>query len=510
MRAGFVLAFLGAWALWGASASAQGQVEAGSDAAGADAGSDAEPPAAQEESRDAASDPEPTPQLPKVREPAVPSGWQLASATAASRAQRLTLAQCLTLAEQNYPKVREARARLNYKQSRLWEAKTAPFSEFRVLGAAGIAPTVRGTAVYSPNSDVALTSNMALAWQVGIEGLVPLWTFGKITNTWEAAEADIQLGRHDIKKEQNAVRLSVRRAYYGLQLARDSLLLVREAMSRIDRYLGDFEEKVAAGEGDDIELLKLKMQRAELEAREAEASEAEQVALASLRFLTGVEAGLDIPDRPLEPMTHRLGPVARYLEAARLYRPEINMARAGVLARKAQVRLERAKYYPDIGVLLAARLVRAEEVTDQRNPFAQDQGNFASYGFGLALRWKVDFLPQTARVAQAEAQLEEVRATERYALGGVGVEVEKAFAEAQAANRRLDAWSRASQFAKQWLIKVQQGIDIGTFEEEDIVDPSKEYALRKFSQMSATYDYNVALAQLALATGWDGMLDDGE
>src|SRR5690606_41067606 len=90
---------------------------------------------------------------------------------------------------------REARARLSHRQARLWEAKTAPFSECRVAGGAGIAPTVRGTAVYSPNSDVALTSNMALAWQVGIEGLVPLWTFGKITNLWDAAEADIELGR---------------------------------------------------------------------------------------------------------------------------------------------------------------------------------------------------------------------------------------------------------------------------------------------------------------------------
>lgn len=505
------MALLGAWALWGGPALAQpGEpdaepAEARSSAADSSAGRDEDDDTA----RDGGDADEGL--LPKVRQSAVPSGWQIASSpTGTRRPQQLTLAQCLTLAEQNYPKVREARARLSFKQSRLWEAKTAPFSEFRVTGVAGIAPTVRGTAVYSPNSDVALTSNMALAWQVGIEGLVPLWTFGKITNTWEAAEADIELGRHDIKKEQNAVRLNVRRAYYGLQLARDSLLLVREAMSRIDRYMGDFEARVAEGEGDEIELLKLKMQRAELEAREAEAMEAEQVALASLRFLTGVEGGLDIPDRPLEPAKHKLGPVTRYLEAARLYRPEINMARAGVLARKAQVRLERAKYYPDIGVILAARLVRAEEVTDQRNPFANDPANFASYGFGLALRWKVDFLPQAARVAQAEAQLEEVRATERFALGGVGVEVEKAFAEAQAANRRLDAWTRASQFAKQWLIKVQQGIDIGTFDEEDIVDPSKEYALRKFSQMSATYDYNVALAQLAQATGWDGMLDDAE
>jgi outer membrane protein TolC len=92
----------------------------------------------------------------------------------------------------------------------------------------------------------------------------------------------------------------------------------------------------------------------------------------------------------------------------------------------------------------------------------------------------------------------------------VGVEVEKAFATAESALKKLDAWTRATQYAKQWLIKVQQGIDIGTFDDGDVALPAKEYALRKFSQLSATYDYNIAIAELANATGWDGMLGEGE
>ena len=121
------------------------------------------------------------------------------------------------------------------------------------------------------------------------------------------------------------------------------------------------------------------------------------------------------------------------------------------------------------------------------------------------MNWNLDFLPRAARVAQAEAQLEEIRATERYALGGVGVEVETAFAEAQDAYKRLEAYGDAARYARQWLVKVQQGIDVGTYEDQDIVDPAKEYALRRFAQMSATLDYNVAMAKLALATGWDAV-----
>lgn len=424
-------------------------------------------------------------------------------------ARVLTLPELLDMAVRNYPQVHEARARLAMKRAQLREAHTAPFSEFTVTGGVGMAPAWRGTATYSPSSDAALTDDMALAWQMGVEGIVPLWTFGKIRNLWEAADANVDLGQHELQKAKNEIQIEVRKAYYGLQLARDSLLLLDEALARLDEYVDALQADVDAREGDEIELLKGKMQRAELMARASEARRSARIALAGLRFFTGVQPPFDIPDLPIEPIEHRLGPLTRYLEAARLHRPEINMARAGVIARRAQLDMERAKYFPDFGLGLTAKVSRAPELTNQRNPFAYDPANFQIYGFGLVMRWKLDFLPQSARIAQATAQLEEVRATERYALGGVATEVEKAFEEAKDAGRRMEAWASATQYAKQWLIKVQQGIDLGLTDEEDLVEPSKEYALKKFSEMSAIFDYNVALAQLALATGWQGMLRGG-
>jgi outer membrane protein TolC len=416
-----------------------------------------------------------------------------------------SLKRCLELAERNYPKIHEARAKLEVKRAQQFQAWTQPYSDFTVTGGLALVPTVRGTSVYSPDSDVALSSDMGLAWNIGVDGAIPLWTFGKITNLWAAADAQVRVGQHEINKEKNEVRLSVRRAYYGVQLARDALILVRDAGKRIDKYLTSLAAKVEDGEGDEIELLKLRMYRAELEARESEAARQEAVALAGLRFLTGAGGGLDVPDQPLQRSKHSLGPLARYLSAARLYRPEINMARAGVLAREAQLKVERARYFPDLAIGLSARWSEAPGITNQTNPFVKDQANYLTYAAVLALKYKIDFLPQYARVSQAAGQLEEMRATERYALGGVGVEVETAFREAEDAARRLDAYSRAAGFAKQWLIQVQQGIDVGTFDDEDIVDPAREFALKRFSQMSATFDYNIALARLAQVTGWDAV-----
>ncbi|MEI9951327.1 MAG: TolC family protein [Pseudomonadota bacterium] len=184
------------------------------------------------------------------------------SVAAPPRPRGLSLKRCLELAVLNYPKVQEARARLAQKSAQLDQSYVAPYSDFTMTGGIGPAPTVRGTAVYSPDTDKALTSTMSAAWQLNVSGAIPLWTFGKITNLWDAAKAQVRVGEFEIKKEQNDVKVSVRRAYYGVQLARDALILVREAMSRFDNYLGRLEKKVKDGDGDDIDVLKLKMYRA--------------------------------------------------------------------------------------------------------------------------------------------------------------------------------------------------------------------------------------------------------
>jgi outer membrane protein TolC len=426
------------------------------------------------------------------------------------RPRVMSLKRCLELAALNYPKVQEARARLLQKQAQLDQAYSAPYSDFTMTGGLGPAPTVRGTAVYSPDTDKALSSSMGVAWQLGVTGAIPLWTFGKITNLWAAADAQVRVGEHEIKKEQNDVKVSVRRAYYGVQLARDAQALLREAGDRIDTYLGRLAKKVDEGDGDDIQLLKLKMYRAELEARQSEATRQEAIALSGLRFLTGAGVEADVSDTRLLQNSHRLGPLSHYLAAARLYRPEVNMARAGVLAREAQARIERAKFLPDLALGLSFNYSAAPLVEDQRNPFVKDGANYLSYGAALVFKYKLDFLPQSARLAQANAQLEEQRATERYALGGVGTEVEQAFREAEDAARRLDAYTRATSYAKQWLVQVQEGIDIGTYEDQDIVDPAREFATKRFFQMNATFDYNMALAKLGQATGWDVVTGDDE
>ncbi|MRG91610.1 TolC family protein [Polyangium spumosum] len=418
------------------------------------------------------------------------------------------LPQILGLAERNHPNVLAARARLAQVRAQLDEAHRAPFSQFRMSGGIGLAPTVLGNNVFSPNTDVSLTSSLGLAWRASIDGVVPLWTFGKITNLWEAAEANVKVNQANVEKERDAVRFDVRRAYFGLQLARDGALLLKDVRGAIDKAVSKMKEAVEEDDADPIELFKLQTYTAELDVREAEVARYTTVALAGLRFFTGIR-DLDIPDAPLKPPKHKLGHVSRYLTAARLHRPELAMARAGVQARRAQVEVARAQLFPDIGLGLNAGYARAPEVANQINPFGADTANFFWYGAAVVFQWKLDFLPQSARIDFAKSQLEEMRATEKLALGGAGVEVETAYAEVVDWQKRVDAYSKAVSYARKWMITVQQGIDVGTREEKDVLDPAKAYATNRFNLMNATMELDLAMSKLAKATGWDAIAPDG-
>ncbi len=420
----------------------------------------------------------------------------------------LDLPRILEAADKNHPNIVAARARLLGVRAQLDEAHRAPFGQFKMTGGVGLAPTVLGNNIFSPNTDVSLTSSLGLAWRANIDGVVPLWTFGKITNLWAAADANVHLNEAGVEKERDAVRLDVRRAYFGLQLARDSALLLREVRKAVKKAVDKVSAQVEEDEADPIELYKLQTYVAEIEVRDSESTRYSTIALAGLRFYTGI-ANVDIPDEPLRPPQHKLLSLSRYLMAAKVYRPEIMMAHHGVLARTAQLEVARAQFFPDIGLGLSMGYARAPEVVNQINPFGADTANFFGYGAGIVFNWKLDFLSQSARIRYAQAQLEEVRSLERFAIGGSGAEVETAYAEVVDWQKRVDAYAKAAGFAKKWMVSVQQGIDIGTRDEKDVLDPAKSYASNRFSWMNATMELDMAMSRLAKATGWDAIAPDG-
>jgi outer membrane protein TolC len=305
--------------------------------------------------------------------------------------------------------------------------------------------------------------------------------------------------------------MDVRRAWYGLQLARDAKYVVDDAIHRIDKGIEGVRQKIAKADPNvgEVDALRLETYKQDVVSQSLSAPKGEAYALAGLRFLTGVETGFDVVDQPLKRPDRPLVGIAQYLEAARVLRPDVNMARAGVVARKAMVDYNRGKLFPDFGLGLGADYALSPNATQQNNAWAWDQFNHFWYWIGLGLKWNLDLLPQSARTQQAESQLEETRALERLALGNAEYEVEKAYADAVEAKGREEAQDRAEHLAKQWIVTVQNHIDLGTMDERSLLEPLRAYGNARVAHLYALMDLNVTMSNLALVSGWDGAAPTG-
>jgi multidrug efflux system outer membrane protein len=445
-----------------------------------------------------------------------PIGTQDPPPVATIRAHAFSLADCLALADRNFPNLWAARARLSLAHAQLDEARWYPFSQWSASTNVTVLPRIEGTPVYTgtgqdARSLNALTNSATPFWTVDVNGLVPLYTFGKITAGANAAEANVRLNEWDLEHWRQQARMDVRKAYFGAMAARDGRYSLKDVISRLEDAIRGVDEKIRSGKGgEEVDRLRLEYYRDTVRARSGEPDKGERFAMAALRFYTGVQTAFDIPDEPLKRPDVPFAPLTRYLTAARIFRPEVNMSRAGIQARKSQVDLARANLFPDIGLGLGFSYALAPSADPQYyNVWASDPFNHLYVYGGLGVRWGLDFLPKIARIHEAESQLEEARATERYALGGVAVEVENAYGTAVEADNRERAWDAAERKAKQWIVSVQNQVDLGTKQEKDLLEPLRAFIDARVNHVTALMDLNVSLSDLARTSGWDSAAPTG-
>lgn len=420
-----------------------------------------------------------------------------------------SLGECLSLTERNHPAISAARARLGAMHGQVEEAAAARAPLVALNSRFGVVPNTpaaTGAATTSSNFiSQSLSSGVGPFVQLGLTATLPLYTFGKISSANRAAEAQVRVGEWEVEKERQQVRIDVRRAFYGVTVARDLLALAADALAKLDDAIGAVRTKLAAGERgvDEVDRIRLEVSRDDILARIGEARRGEVAGLAALRFYTGVQTGFDVPDVPLTRPATPLGPVVTYLTAARTHRPDVNRARAGVAARSALVDSAHANLLPDLGLGMQFDWTAAPGVTGPVAGVDTTSLNSPQFAAAFGLHWSLDVFTKNARVHQAQANLEEARALERLALGGVATEVEAAYAAAVEASTREETWGRAVHRAKGWLVAVRDAIDLGTKDESALIEPLRTMLLARANQLQALLDTNMTRAELARLTGWE-------
>jgi outer membrane protein TolC len=444
----------------------------------------------------------------------------------AAVAKKYTLNELLELARSQNPGLRAGAAATHAMQAQVLEAKRNWYPQGDLTSFVAPVPRVEcegaGLTVFSDQTmreQNCITTNAspshgALNYLTNFAGaysrtdlklVQPIWDFGKIAAGVSAAEAGVTVttGRQDGARAD--VELNVRKAYWGLKLARELRSMLEEGQGYLDSAQKKIEKQLADGSGNATvsDRLRLRTVRTEIEVRLLEAKRLEEVARSGLRALLNLDPAedLDVDDEDFEALSVPAHPLAYYEEQAQLSRPEVRTLEYAVKAKRALANLEHRKLYPDLVLIGQLSFAYAPTIDSPQNAFANNPFNGYGGGIAAAVRMPLDFGPKLARGDRTRAEAEEVEARRQEALSGVGFEVSKAFLELSEAETRLDEVRKGEKAGKAWVAAVSQNFALGLADSRDFSDALlQSFKMRTFA-LQAVYDLNVSTATLSRATG---------
>jgi outer membrane protein TolC len=439
------------------------------------------------------------------------------AAPGAAEARKMTLQQLLDAAHTTYPGLAAGHAATSAMEAQLSEAWRYWLPSGDLLSLLAPSPSIHCRAADGgPGSatDCATTFNTEASitnvnWnqvftRTEVKLIQPVYDFGKISAGVHAAEAGVSVSREREAGARADLDMNVRKAYYGMKLAREILDMLNEGSGYVDDGIKKVDKDLSKGTGTVTvtDRLRLRTVRAELDARLLETKRLGDLARDSLRTLLGPEApaDLDVDDDPFEPIVVMQRPVTYYEDLARASRPEALLLDHAVKAKWALVDLERRREYPDLVLIGTATYAHAGGVDDPQNAFYNHYFNSFSGGVAAALRLQLDLGPKLARAARTRAEANEIEFRRSEALGGIVLDVRKAYGELSEATARSEAVHKGERAGRAWISAVAQNFAVGLAETRDLTD-----ALLAFFQMRARYlqsvfDQNVAAASLTRVT----------
>jgi outer membrane protein len=429
-----------------------------------------------------------------------------------AQAKKFTLPELLELARAASPGMQATAAATNAMEAQVSEAWRYWLPQGDLLSI--LAPSPQITCRPNSQNCISTTNGEAslehVSWtkvftRTEVRLIQPVWDFGKISAGVAAAQAGVGVTRERQAGARADIEQYVRKAYWGMKLAREVLDMLDTGSGYVDDGQKRLEQDLEKGTGSATvtDKLRIRTVRAEVDARILEAKRGQGLARDGLRVLLGPgsPADLDVDDVPLDKIDVKDRPVTYYEDLARFNRPEARMLDFAVKAKHALADLERRKEYPDLVLVGTAAFARAQDVNDPQNAFLSHYFNSTTAGVAAALRMQLDFGPKLARAARISAEASEIDYRRSEALGGIALEVRKAYGEMSEASARAKAVQKGEKAAKAWISAVAQNFAVGLAEARDLTDALVAFFNMRYRYLQALYDYNIATAAMTRATG---------
>ncbi|MBU0554165.1 TolC family protein [Myxococcota bacterium] len=355
------------------------------------------------------------------------------------------------------------------------------------------------------NEVITTDTEIGLLVRLNAKVTFPIYTFGKIDSAKRAARAGVHIGRATVDATRAELGAMVKQAYYGVQLAESVLGVIQDGRKRMNEIRAQIEKELdkESGRFTSNDLRKLLVEQAEVEAGYLETEALRQQALEGIRVAAGLPAGapFDLDSATLEAVFVEPRPVEAYLELAIDAHPKLRALDAAVRARRAQVDMARAEFYPNIALVGGFGVAEGTTAEDNPDPFAKDDYNYLQWGAVLGAEWSLDFATRMSKLKQAEADFVKQRAQRDLFVQKLRIDVATRVAKMNRYQGEINVREVAMKAAKGWLVSNSLNFGLGLVQTSEILASLAAYSKTRLKYYQVLYEYNLAVAQLSKTVG---------
>jgi outer membrane protein len=426
----------------------------------------------------------------------------LAVAMTAYATEALTLDQAIETALKNHPGLKAADAQVEAAQANITKSRSGFLPKVNlsetwsktdnpmmVLG------TKLNQEIVTPADFNPATLNNpepASNYNTRLSVLQPVFNGGKeylgVTQARLANEAALQ----DRNRTRQETVFNVVKAYYGLLLAQAYDKVAVQSLETSAANVKLAEARFKAGAVLQSDLLRAKVQYAEVKEMATRSANGVKLAAANLNFAMGVpqDAGFEVAGAlSAQDMKEDLdGMIAEALSL----RPDLVSLGLNRKNAETNVKQARADYIPSLNLM-------GQVDWNSDRPVGNDAKSWAVMA---VLQWNLfDGLVTTSHVREASANSGRMRALDDQMRSGVQLQVRQAYYNLAASIDRIAATSSSVQEAEEGFRIVQKRYEAGMTTLVDVLGAENALIRARTGALQALYDNNVAAAELKLAAG---------
>ncbi len=333
----------------------------------------------------------------------------------------------------------------------------------------------------------------------------PLFTFGKLYNSKQAAFYGLRAKRYEVLKKKVEIAFRIKQLYYALAISKEGVGVAEDT----DSFFLDTKKiirkllKMKSENVTESDLYKVDAYRAIALKSKAEAERGMKVAYFALKSLIGLspEEEFDIVKVDLSINKEELKDLSYYINQALANRPDYRQLKEAIEAKRFEVKAAISEKYPTFFAAIKGSVAGAPGREKFDNKYIPDEFNHAYAGIVFGMEWEFDFGIKNAKIDEKRAEFRRLEFMKKNAELNIPIQIADLYHQLIELKKEAEFYRKAAISARKWVVSALQEFDMGIGTAENLLFGIEKYGQNQGKYLEALYKYHITMAQLKAAIG---------